>query len=62
MVFCLSLYDSSLLLCQGYTKECAQAHRGRMLPLEVLAWETFWKSTLLHPGWYKERVEIKPRS
>ena len=31
-----------------------------MFPLAVLAWETFQKATLLHPGGTREKGEIKP--
>ena len=38
-----------------YCSQCAQAHVRRMLPLVVLAWETFQETTLLHPGWHQRK-------
>ena len=32
-----------------------QAHKRRMFPLVVLAWETFQKATLFHPGWHQRK-------
>ena len=26
-----------------------------MFPLVFLAWEVFWKATLLHPGWHQQK-------
>ena len=59
-VFCSSVYDLSLLLWSGICSRIAQAHKRRMFPLAVLAWETFQKATLLHPGGTRENGEIKP--
>ena len=41
---------------QDCTQECAWAHVRRMLPLVVLAWETFQKTTLLHSGQHQRRI------
>lgn len=46
---------------QEYVQQCAQAHKRRMLPLAVLARETFQKAILLHPGGTREKGEMKPR-
>ena len=32
-----------------------QAHKRWMFPLVVLAWETFQKATLFHPGWHQRK-------
>ena len=40
---------------QDSTQKCAQAHGWWMLPLIVLAWETFQKTTLLHPRWHQRK-------
>ena len=36
--------------------------RNTMLPLVVLAWETFRKATLLHLEWHQRKGKIKERS
>ena len=40
---------------QDCTQTCAQAEGWWMLPLVVLAWETFQKTTLIHSGWHQRR-------
>ena len=40
---------------QEYAQRCAQAHKRRMFPLVVLAWETFQKATLFYPGWHQKK-------
>ena len=47
---------------QDCTQECAWAHARRMLPLVGLAWEAFWKATLLHPRWHQRKGQVKQRS
>ena len=47
---------------QDCTQECAWAHARWMLPLVGLAWEAFWKATLLHPRWHQRKAQIKQRS
>ena len=40
---------------QDCTEECAQAHERQMLPLGVLAWETFWENYSAPPQVASER-------
>ena len=42
---------------QGYTQGCAQAFRRQMFPPAVLAWETFWKVTLIAPRVPSEAIK-----
>ena len=47
---------------QDCIQKCAQGHERLMLPPVVLAWERFWKATLLHSGWHQRKEQIKQRS
>ena len=52
----LCLYQS---YCgQEYTQGCAQAHRWRMFPPAVLAWEAFWEVTLTAPQVTSEASKV----
>ena len=44
------LFMSHCFYCyQDCTQECTWAHVRWMFPLVVLAWETFWETTLANP-------------
>ena len=50
-----SLMTHHFYCSQDCAQECAPAHGGQMLPLGVLAWEAFWKATLLHARWHQRK-------